>query len=102
MRTSYLLNNLQIYLNDVLIDTITTTPTNWELYSNYVYPLVGTNKITFQGQDDTNDKNIALSNIQLYYITTPGIAYTSVFNSLKASNIYGTIRSLDYIRGGIT
>ena len=73
-----------------------------KLYSNYVYPIVGTNTILFKGQDDINDKYIAFSNIQFYYIPPPGNPYTSVYNSLKASNVYGTIRSLDYIRGGIT
>ena len=93
-------NNLQIYLNDVLLDTITTVPTNWELYSTYAYPIVGINTIIFKGQDDINDKDIALTNIQFYYIQqSGGIAYTSVYNSLKACNIYGTIRSLDYTRG---
>ena len=62
VRSSYLLNNLQIYLNGTLIDTI-TTPTNWGIYSNYVYPIVGTNTILFKGQDDINDKDIALTNI---------------------------------------
>ena len=56
MRSSYILNNSQIYLNDVLIDTITPTPTNRELYSNFVYPTIGTNTTLFKGQDDINDK----------------------------------------------
>ena len=67
-RARYFLNNLQIYLNDVLFDTITTIPKNWELYSYYVYPIVGTYTILFKGQDDINDRNIALSNIQFFYL----------------------------------
>ena len=74
MRISYLLKNLQIYLNGPLIDTITTTPTNWELYSNFVYPIVGTNTISFNGHNDSNDKDIDLTNIQFYNIPIPGIS----------------------------
>ena len=50
MRSSFFLNNLQIYLNGKLIDTITTTPTNWGFYSNFVYPTLETNTILSKGQ----------------------------------------------------
>ena len=57
VRSSNLLNNSQIYSNGTLIDTITTTPTIWELYSDFVYPTIGTNTILFEGQDDSNYKD---------------------------------------------
>ena len=59
MRSSFFLNNIKIYSNGTLINKITTIPTNWELYSNYVYRSIGTNKILFKGQDDINVKDIA-------------------------------------------
>ena len=86
MRITYFLNNLQIYFNDVFIDTITT---KCELYSTYVHSIVVTNTILFKEQDDTNDKNIAFIIIQCYHIPPPGTAPTSTYVSLKSSNIYG-------------
>ena len=56
VRISYFLNNLQIYLNGTPIDTITTTPTNWGFYRNFVYPTLGVNTISFNGQDDPMTK----------------------------------------------
>ena len=71
---------------------------------NYnVYPNIGTNKSLFKGKDDINDKDIALTNIQCYYIPPPGgTAYTSTYNSLKACNIYGNLKALGYTRGGVS
>ena len=61
--SSYFPNNLQIYFNGTLIDTIVTLPKNWEFYRNFVYSILGTNTITFQGQDDSNYKDISSCNI---------------------------------------
>ena len=64
VRSSYFINNLQI-------DTMTTTPTNWKLYSYFVYPILGTKPNLFNGQDDSNNRDIALTNIQFHYIPNP-------------------------------
>jgi len=41
-------NNIQIYINGVLFDTLTTTPSGWVNYSKTVYNLIiGTNSISF-------------------------------------------------------
>ena len=36
LRTGYVLSNMEIYINDVLVDTITQNPTNWSMYINTV------------------------------------------------------------------
>jgi hypothetical protein len=49
-RPGYVLNNMKIYLNGTLFDTVTTTPTNWSLYSNSTLsPILGTNTLLLQG-----------------------------------------------------
>ena len=46
-----------------------------------MYPTIGTNKILIKGRDDIYHKDIALTNIQFYYIPPPRTALTSTYNS---------------------
>ena len=68
-----------MYLNGKLIDTITTTPTNWKINSNLVYLNIGANTISLI--DNSNNKDIALSNIQFYYALPPTGPLTLTYNS---------------------
>ena len=103
-RTGYPLNNLQIYLNSVLIDTITTTPTTgtWGLYSSYITTILGVNTLTFQCQD-ADTFQIAITGVQVAVPTNiaPTIVVTT-YNSLQKSYIFGGLNVYDYLPKGGT
>ena len=102
-RPSFSLNNVQIYLNGVLIDTLTTASTGWNLYNSILlYPVIGINTILFQGQDPV-DKDTAISNIQFYeYSTSAPALVAATFSLLKPTQIFGYLTLTDYINGGST
>jgi len=113
-RIDWNLNNVQIFINGVLIDTLTTNPTSWQTYTKLVdLNSAGTNTILFLGQEDIDQLYItALTKIEIIYIppvevtpppgviVPPGIPATS--NSLKSTNIFGFLNVNDYIVGGVT
>ena len=88
IKSSYFLNILQIWLNGTLIDTITTT-------LELIYPTLGINAIIFQGQDGTNDKDLALCSIQFYYVPLPSGQIATTYNALKSANSSGFLKTND-------
>jgi len=104
-RQGYSLNNMKIFLNGVLFDTITTPPptNNWATYNNANLNVVlGVNTILFQGVFFGQELDIGLSNIQIFYGQTgqspPLITVQN--NSFKSTNFYGAISVYDYIPSG--
>jgi hypothetical protein len=86
-----------------LVDALTSTPTNWTLYSNSTLsPILGTNTILFQGVGPNN--KVGLGNITLIYgqIGVAPVNTTVTNNSFKSTYIYGSLTALDYISGGTT
>ena len=87
-RQGYSLNNVQIYLNGSLFDTVSTQPParNWGTYNNANLNLVlGVNTIIFQGNYTVGQElDLGLSNIQIFYsqtgqsppLTTVPVSYT--------------------------
>ena len=99
-RGGYTFNNLKIYLNGTLFDTVTTTPTNWSTYSNTnLSPILGTNTLLLLGTATQNEGDIALTNIKVFYGQTggAGVATTIAYNSFKTTNIYGGLTVYDYV-----
>ena len=104
-RPGYTFNNMKIYLNGVLFDTVITTPTNWSLYSNTnLSPIIGTNTLLLLGTATQNEGDIALTNIKIFFGQTggTGVSTTSTYNSFKTTNIYGGLSVYDYVNGGTT
>ena len=94
-RDGYPFNNLQIYLNGVLTDTILSSAAGWNLYTSvFLYPTLGSNTIIFQGQDPVNDSAIALTKIQFYDCSIIPVA---TYNTFKPTVIYGYLTLSDYI-----
>ena len=103
--------SLTIYkyiLMALLTDTETTIPTNWELYSSFLYPTIGTNTILFNEQDELDDGDIALCNIQFYYIPPPSgpltLTYKSflIFQYLRTFKMSWLYKTWNYNFGTIT
>ena len=104
-RGGYTFNNLKIYLNGTLFDTVTVTPTNWSTYSNTnLSPILGTNTLLLLGTARQNEGDIALTNIKVFYGQTggAGVATTIAYNSFKTTNIYGGLSVYDYVNSGTT
>ena len=104
-RPGYTFNNMKIYLNGVLFDTVTTTPTNWSLYSKTnLSPILGTNTLLLLGTATQNEGDIALTNIKVFYGQTGGAPPTTTvsYNSFKTTNIYGGLSVYDYVNSGTT
>ena len=98
----YNLNLLQIYVNDVLIDTlVTTTSSTWLSYNkNFFITTLGTNIIRFQGQDSANDSAIAFTNINLSLFGNAPVL--SSFNALRSTILYGYLTVNDLVQSGVT
>ena len=99
-RPGYPFNNLKIYLNGTLFDTVTTTPINWSTYSNTnLSPILGINTLLLLGTATGNEGDIALTNIKVFYgqIGGAGVATTIAYNSFKTTNIYGGLSVYDYV-----
>ena len=90
-RPNFVLNNLQIFLNDLLLDVISTPQTSWTEYTlSFPVSTTGSYTLFFQGQPDITDANIAITNIKL--IEPPSIiggGITVYNNNFKSTNIYG-------------
>ena len=105
-RPNFVLNNLQIFFNNVLLDVISTPQTSWTEYSlSFPISTTGNYKLFFQGQPDITDANIAITNIKL--IEPPSIIggdITVYNNNFKSTNIYGYLNvvSTSGIIGQIT
>ena len=109
LRTSYPLNNLQILLNGVLIDTVTTTPTNWRRYINTFYNVnIGVNTIKFLGVSVGN-YGIVFTGMSFTYDQfggvqpAPGAALpltVATYNNFKSTTINGSLNVLDWIPTG--
>jgi len=102
-RPGYTFNNLKIYLNGTLFDTVITTPTNWSLYSNInLSPIIGTNTLLLLGTATGNEGDIALTNIKIFFGQTGGAGVTTTVtnNSFRKTNIYGGLTVYDYVNGG--
>jgi len=100
-RSGYPFENFQIYINGVLFDTITNSPSVWTLYTNTINNLIlGVNSILFIGQTAGGD--VGIVGIKLYYgqsgISPP--LTTVQNNSFKSTNFYGAINVYDYIPSG--
>jgi hypothetical protein len=101
-RPNYPLNNLQIFLNNELLDVITTTQANWTEYSySFRISKTGIYTLLFQGQSDS----IAIAYVRLFQPpsligTTTTLAYNNNFKStifngfLKVIDISGTLGTL--------
>ena len=90
-------------MNGVLFDTVTTTPTNWSLYSNNnLSPIIGTNTLLLLGTATGNEGDIALTNIKIFFGQTGGAGVTTTVtnNSFRKTNIYGGLTVYDYVNGG--
>ena len=104
-RQGYSLNNVQIYLNGSLFDSVSTQPParNWATYNNpNLSPILGVNTILFQGLFFGQELDLGLSNIQIFYGQTgqsPPLT-TVQNNSFKSTNFYGAINVYDYIPSG--
>jgi len=98
-RPNYTHNNLQIFVNNVLLDVITTSQANWTEYT-YSFPILATGTYTlfFQGQPGDTDTNIAITNIKL--IEPPSIIGNGVAtiynNNFKNTTINGELNVIDY------
>jgi len=100
-RSGYPFENFQIYINGVLFDTITNSPSVWTLYTNTINNLIlGVNSILFLGQIAGGD--VGIVGIKLYYgqsgVSPPLITVQN--NSFKSTNFYGAISVYDYIPSG--
>jgi hypothetical protein len=105
IRTGYPLNNMQIIINGVLFDTITTTPINWSRYMNTVSNVnLGVNTILFQATSGGNA--IVFTGVSFVYgqfdgaQPAPGDGLTATYNNLKTTNINGSLTVLDWIPTG--
>jgi len=106
-RPGFTFNNMQIYLNGVLFDTVTSSSATWTTYSNSnLSPVLGTNTILFQGVATAPDldTNIAFTNVKLFNNKTliGNSPTTSITNNFKSTNIYGGLTVSDYIGNGTT
>ena len=96
-RPGYSMNQLQIYFNGSLIDTLTTTVTVWTQYSTiFNVNTTGSLILKFQGQDISNDKDIALTNISLVTNSTNAPSNITANNSFKNTIINGVCQVVDY------
>jgi hypothetical protein len=105
LRTGTTLSNMQIIINGVLFDTVTTIPTNWSRYMNTVPNMsIGVNTILLQGYGTSGTYAIVLTGIQFIYGQVGGAAplQTASYNSFKTTNIYGGLTVYDYVSGGTT
>jgi ACT domain-containing protein len=119
LRTGVVLSNMEIYINDILIDTITTNPTNWSRYINTVYLNSGINTIKFlgvgvssyaiiitgikimNGLDEVKPPAIAITNIRLFEPPSIVGGETVVYNNnFKSTNINGSLNVIDYTTSG--
>jgi hypothetical protein len=101
IRTGFPLNNMQILINGVLFDTITTTPTNWSRYMNTVSNVnLGVNTILFQATSGGNA--IVFTGVSFVFgqvgAATPLTIAT--YNNFKTTNINGSLTVLDWIPTG--
>ena len=90
-RPNFVFNNLQIFLNDLLLDVISTPQTNWTEYT-YSFPVstTGSYKLFFQGQPDNTDTYIGITNIKLIEPPTIiGGGITVYHNNFKSTTING-------------
>ena len=108
LRIGYTLSNMQIIINGVLFDTITTTPTNWSRYINTVPSSnlnIGVNTILFLGVG-VSGTNYAIVITGINFVFGQVGAATpltiATYNSLKPTYIYGSLTVLDYIPTGGT
>jgi len=99
-RPNFVHNSLQIFVNNVLLDVITTSQANWTQYT-YSFPILatGTYTLLFQGQPGDTDTNIAVTNVKL--IEPPSIIGTGVptiyNNTFRSTVIKGSFGVIDYI-----
>ena len=102
--SGYPINNLQVYINGVLLTTITTAPsplTSWGYYVNNLSPInLGVNTLLFQGTNNSTDTDIAIASVQVLYIPPPGGGTPTTYNSFKSTNVYGYLNVSDYIPTG--
>jgi hypothetical protein len=93
-RASQPFNITQIYINNVLFDTISLgNITRLTYYLKRIYLNVGVNTILFQSTSTSVDSAIGLANIQIYY---------SNDNNIKTTNVYGALTVYDYLPTGGT
>ena len=108
LRIGYTLSNMQIIINGVLFDTITTTPTNWSRYINTVPSSnlnIGVNTILFLGVGVSGTNYaIVITGVSFIYGQFGGASPLTIatYNSLKPTYIYGSLTVLDYIPTGGT
>jgi len=108
LRIGYTLSNMQIIINGILFDTITTTPTNWSRYINTVPSSnlnIGVNTILFLGVG-VSGTNYAIVITGINFVFGQVGAATpltiATYNSFKPTYIYGSLTVLDYIPTGGT
>ena len=94
---------MQILINGVLIDTVTTSPTNWSRYINTVTNVnIGVNTIKFLAASGSNA--IAFTGINFVYGQTGATPPLTVatYNNFKSTTINGSLNVLDWIPTGGT
>ena len=100
--------SMQIYINDVLFNTVESTSTIWNIYTNTVPSNnlnLGVNTILFKATPGSSNA-VVITGISLISGQVggpqpgPGVGLTATYNNLKTTNINGSLTVLDWIPKG--
>ena len=100
-RGGYSFNNMQILINGVLFDTVSTSSSTWVIYRNTVFNVnIGVNTILFLGT--VAGGAISLAGINFIYgqVGVAPTILTATYNNFKTTNINGSLTVLDWIPTG--
>ena len=97
-RGGYSFNNMQILINGVLFDTVTTSSSTWIRYFNTVYNVnIGNNTILFLGTIAGGAISLAGINFVFGQVGAATPAKIATSNTFKTTNIFGGLTVYDYV-----